>query len=161
MILVYAFLQLAFSQVYFENLDEEIRFQEDPYYAEYIREKVKHIETEKKAQEEQRLLTKKYKEAVEQSRREQVQKRDQARLNQEAIEKKAFADHTARRELSKKHAEAERQSFIAVRDQEHDRIERTRSEQIAKMRQEVSRLPASYFQNTETPRVPKKLRKFP
>ncbi len=154
-------LQLAMAQVYFENMDEEIRYQEDPNYADYIREKVSHMEAEKKAQQDQREASAKYKEQSEMDRLAHIAKRNRLRDKQEASDKKNYNLYIKKRDEQKSSMEKSREKFIAKRDQETIANQKTRALQLAKMKQEVARLPANYFDTAERPRTDKKKRKFP
>lgn len=154
-------LQTAIAQVYFENMDEEIRYLEDPYYASYIREKVSQMEAEKKAQIEQREASAKYKESTEKNRLAFVEQRNRNREKLSMSDKKAYSEHEKQRTEQKLSTEKNRESFISARNKETFTNKKIRSEQLAKMQQEVSRLPANYFDTSERPRVDKKKRKFP
>ncbi len=155
------FLQIASAQVYFENLDEEIRYQEDPYYASYLDEKAKKLQIEKKAQADQRKTTAKSLEKEEAQRLAFIKTRNEQQEVNAKNDKKSFEKYVEKRESRRQKIEKSREKFIKKRDEDSQTRMETRQKQLAKMQQEVSRLPANYFDVSERPRVPKNKRKFP
>jgi hypothetical protein len=149
------------SELHFDNVDDQIRAEEDPHFADALLEQQRHLDEERKFAEQQSEMRAKEEAQEEKNRLTYIEQRDRQIEIDRKERLKDYRSFLQNKQKERAQRLQDEESYLNSQAVQKEKVATQQIEQVALIQSKLSRMPASTLEALEhRPLADRKKRKF-